>query len=92
LCKKIDEKSIRKRGVRVKQRICFLLTPTYFLLIFRLACYQQAGGGGQAAETESTLALAENVYVNLPTPEKEAGKGSSFKKNPFRRWVISITK
>ncbi len=34
----------------------------YFLLIFRLACYQQA------AETESTLALAENVYVNLPTP------------------------
>ncbi len=25
-------------------------------------------GGGQAAETESTLALAENVYVNLPTP------------------------
>ena len=27
-----------------------------------------AGGGGQAAETESTLALAENVYFNLPTP------------------------
>ncbi len=27
-----------------------------------------AGGMGQAAETESTLALAENVYVNLPTP------------------------
>ncbi len=28
-----------------------------------------AGGGmGQVAETESTLALAENVYVNLPTP------------------------
>ena len=29
-----------------------------------------AGGAGmgQAAETESTLALAENVYVNLPTP------------------------
>ena len=25
-------------------------------------------GMGQAAETESTLALAENVYVNLPTP------------------------
>ncbi len=23
---------------------------------------------GQVAETESTLALAENVYVNLPTP------------------------
>ncbi len=41
----------------------------------RLACYQQAGVGGsgregvgQAAETESTLALAENVYVNLPRP------------------------
>ncbi len=32
-----------------------------------LACYQQAGGGGQA-ETESSLALAENVYVILPTP------------------------
>ncbi len=29
-----------------------------------------AGGAGmgQAAETESTLVLAENVYVNLPTP------------------------
>ncbi len=25
-------------------------------------------GVGQAAETESTLALAENVYVNLPCP------------------------
>ncbi len=25
-------------------------------------------GMGQAAEMESTLALAENVYVNLPTP------------------------
>ncbi len=25
-------------------------------------------GVGQAAETESTLALAENVYVNLPRP------------------------
>ncbi len=34
-----------------------------------LAWYQQAGGGGQAAETESTLALAENIYVNLPWPE-----------------------
>jgi hypothetical protein len=25
-------------------------------------------GMGQAAEMESTLALAENVYINLPTP------------------------
>ncbi len=25
-------------------------------------------GVGQAAETESMLALAENVYVNLPCP------------------------
>jgi hypothetical protein len=25
---------------------------------------------GQAEETESTLALAENIYVNLPTPSK----------------------
>jgi hypothetical protein len=25
-------------------------------------------GVGQVAETESTLVLAENVYVNLPTP------------------------
>ncbi len=55
-------------GVRVKQRIRSLLMPTYLPLIFRLACYQQAGGMGQAAETESTLVLAENVYVNLPTP------------------------
>jgi hypothetical protein len=31
-------------------------------------------GRGQAAETESTLALAENVYVNLPTPLKEHNK------------------
>ncbi len=31
-----------------------------------------AGGAGmgQAAETESTLVLAENIYVNLPTPFK----------------------
>ncbi len=35
---------------------------------------RQGGGGsgregvGQVAETESTLALAENVYVNLPRP------------------------
>jgi hypothetical protein len=29
------------------------------------------GGMGQAAETESTLALAENVYVNLPTPARD---------------------
>jgi hypothetical protein len=35
----------------------------------RLAWYQQAGRGGSgSAETESTLALAENVYVNLPRP------------------------
>ncbi len=36
-----------------------------------LAWYQQVGGGrggGQAEETESTLALSENVYVNLPWP------------------------
>ncbi len=26
------------------------------------------GGMGQAAETESTFAFAENIYVNLPTP------------------------
>ncbi len=31
-----------------------------------------AGGAGmgQAEETESMLALAENIYVNLPTPFK----------------------
>jgi hypothetical protein len=41
----------------------FPLTPGH------LAWYQQAGRGwDQAAETESTLALAENVYVNLPRP------------------------
>ncbi len=28
------------------------------------------GGGGDQAETESSLALAENVYVILPTPVK----------------------
>ncbi len=59
-----------KDRVRVKQRIRSPLMPTYFPLIFRLACYQQAGGMDQAAETESTLALVENVYVNLPTPTK----------------------
>ncbi len=31
------------------------------------------GGMDQAAETESTLALAENIYVNLPTPCKQEG-------------------
>ncbi len=31
-------------------------------------------GVGQAAEMESTLALAENVYVNLPRPREMATK------------------
>ncbi len=31
-------------------------------------------GVGQAAETESTLALAENVYVNLPRPMESETK------------------
>jgi hypothetical protein len=77
LCKKIDEKSIRKRGVQVKQRLRFLLIPMYFLLIFRLVCYQQAGGGGSGG--------GNGKYVGISgkrtTPEKEAGKGSSFKKS-----------
>ncbi len=37
--------------------------------MFHLVCYQQAGrvwSGGKG--TENTLALAENVYVVLPTP------------------------
>ncbi len=29
-------------------------------------------GVGQVAETESTLVLAENIYVNLPHPENLA--------------------
>ncbi len=29
-------------------------------------------GMGQAAETESTLALAENIHVNLPTPNSNS--------------------
>jgi hypothetical protein len=33
-----------------------------------LAWYQQAGGGGQAAETESMLALVESGYIDLPWP------------------------
>jgi hypothetical protein len=34
-----------------------------------LACYQQAGRVGQAAETESTLALVESGYIDLPYAE-----------------------
>ncbi len=44
-------------------------TTYEFSVTFRLACYQQAGrvwSGGKG--TENTLALAENVYVVLPTP------------------------
>ncbi len=46
-------------------------TKYAFSVMFRLACYQQAGrvwSGGKG--TENTLALAENVYVVLPTPDK----------------------
>ncbi len=46
-------------------------TTYAFSVTFRLACYQQAGrvwSGGKG--TENTLALAENVYVVLPTPPK----------------------
>jgi hypothetical protein len=40
-----------------------------------LARHQQAGGeGGQVAETESTLALAESGYVDLPWPKNEEKK------------------
>jgi hypothetical protein len=38
-------------------------------------------GVGQAAEMESTLALAENVYVNLPCPvfsDKISQRGFQF--------------
>jgi hypothetical protein len=44
-------------------------TTYVFSVTFCLACYQQAGrvwSGGKG--TENTLALAENVYVVLPTP------------------------
>jgi hypothetical protein len=44
-------------------------TTYAFSVTFHLAYYQQAGrvwSGGKG--TESTLALAENVYVVLPTP------------------------
>ncbi len=44
-------------------------TTYAFSVMFRLACYQQAGrvwSGGKG--TENMLALAENVYVVLPTP------------------------
>ncbi len=35
---------------------------------FPFSVLPAGGGGGQVAEMESTLALAENIYVNLPTP------------------------
>ncbi len=44
-------------------------TTYAFSVTFRLACYQQAGrvwSGGKG--TKNMLALAENVYVVLPTP------------------------
>ncbi len=41
-----------------------------FCFPLRLFSVLPAGGEGvgKAAETESTLALAENIYVNLPRP------------------------
>jgi hypothetical protein len=36
------------------------------------------GGGGGQAETESSLALAENVYVILPTPPINLFSGKKF--------------
>jgi hypothetical protein len=41
-------------------------------------------GVGQAAETESTLAIAENVYVNLPRPLNVS--------HPVRRFKQGIVK
>ncbi len=44
-----------------------------FRFPLRLFSMLLAGGGGQAAEMESSLALAENVYVILPTPQDDIG-------------------
>jgi len=46
-------------------------TYTFFVTFrfpLRLFSVLPAGGGGGQAEMESLLALAENVYVILPTP------------------------
>jgi hypothetical protein len=44
-------------------------TAYAFSVTFRLACYQQAGRVWSGRKgMENTLALAENVYVVLPTP------------------------
>jgi hypothetical protein len=44
-------------------------TTYAFSVMFRLACYQQVGRVWSGVKgTENTLALAENVYVVLPTP------------------------
>ncbi len=46
-------------------------TTYAFSVMFRLACYQQAGRVWSGRKgTENTLALAENVYVVLSTPGK----------------------
>jgi hypothetical protein len=44
----------------------------YFLLNFRFAWYQQAG---RVVKTESTLTLAENINVVLPTAQKGCHSG-----------------
>ncbi len=54
----------------MKQRTHFPLTPAYFPSGFPLPPRaRRLGGGGQAAEMESTLALAESGYIVLPGPK-----------------------
>jgi hypothetical protein len=44
-------------------------TTYVFSVTFHLACYQQAGRVWSGRKgTENMLALAENVYIVLPTP------------------------
>jgi hypothetical protein len=49
-----------------KTTYTFLVTFRFPLRPFSVL---PAGRGGDQAETESSLALAENVYVILPTPK-----------------------
>ncbi len=48
----------------------YTFSATFRFLLRPFSVLPAGGGGGGQAETESLLALAENVYVILPTPKE----------------------
>ncbi len=67
-------------------------TTYAFSVTFHLACYQQAGRVWSGRKgMENTLALAENVYVVLPTPVNDASRVLKDYSRVMLRILASLT-